>query len=105
MPAQVEFFSVIKPPTSGEVTEAIRRSLDTGAPVHLEIIDEAQEVPAPQPVSLDFRLVHTTYPGDGSRIVRGTLVENDEEIEGSSIIVETAANVALRATARVIRAR
>jgi len=105
MSVSVELFSVIEPPTSGEVTEAIRRSLDTGTPVHLELINDVQEIPARQPLSLDFRVVHTTYPGDGSRIVSGTLVENGEDLEGSSLIVETAADVALRATARMVRAR
>jgi len=104
MSASVEFLNVIEPPTSEGVKDRMRQSIDTGKPMHIVCLNLHQEVPAPEPIALDFRVVHNTYRRDGSRTITGALMENGQEMPDASIIVRTEADLALQATAQLVRA-
>lgn len=104
MLARVEQLVVTDPPSSKGVEERALESLGKGGLLHL-IYKQVQEVPQPQEIDMDIRIRHTSHPAEGGMIISGVPVEDGRELEDSSLIVRTEADVTLRASASLVRAK
>ena len=72
----IEKYTVIEPPTSGEVTERAFQQLSRGGYLKLVILGQA-EVPRALPQELEFRIAQTLHPEEGGLSIGGTTAEGD----------------------------
>ncbi|SRR6266540_6243502 len=89
---------VTEPPTSGEIRTRVAEAIQSGLAdelLQLTVLGE-QEVPAPEPTEVTFRVARTTHVQGGTMQIAGPTTE------GGSIIINCAADPSTPATASLV---
>jgi hypothetical protein len=83
----IESFTVVQPPTSGEVETAAFEALKTGGFLSLVILGD-QEIPRPVEQNINFRIRSTSHPEDG-----GMRVEGKTELNADFIVTSLSVDI------------
>ncbi len=92
----IEKYTVIEPPTSGEVAELAFNQLSRGGFLRLVLLSDT-EVPRAVPQEVEFRIAQTLHPEDGGLSIGGTTTEE------AYVLVHASADSTQSATATVTR--